>query len=525
MTVTGRPRVRGISRFAIAYLLLAPLYVAPLVATRFLPAFDLPHHVALADALAKAGPGSPYARLYVIDLALAPFDTHFALLVLLSKAMSLRVAAKVLVGMQVLLLPLACARLLAARRRSTVPALLTFPLGFGMPVHYGLLAFVVALPILVWALAEAADERAWIDRPCRQAVVLGAALLALFFAHLEAYLIGVVTAIVAVALHSGAAPRRALGLGAALPSLGALFVYGLHERATGPSLAGAFAEAAMAQMRAEGVLGRLVLRTGALPIHLLRGFNDGLDVVASCVFFAAVPVLCVMAGRVRDGGDADDRPRAAAGIALALAALAAYYLLPHHVHPHAHSIYPRFAVLVAVIALLAIPARLTLARSAILNGLTTALAFITACYAGILWYEYRQFGRELTDFEEVLRDVPPGHSAAGLVFDASSRVMNVEGIVSGFPAYYVTERPAATSATWLYYCGQPHLPCRLRDPDAPPALPHFMQPEALDPGRALTAVDLFLVRDGPAADEIFGAQSDRVRLIARHGRWRAFRRR
>jgi hypothetical protein len=525
VTLTSPPPARGLSRFAIAYLLLAPLYVAPLVATRFLPALDLPHHLALADAIAKAGPDSPYARLYAVDLAALPFAAHFALLVLLSTVMPLGAAAKVLVGAQVLALPLAGARLLAVRGRSPIPALLTFPIGYGMHVHYGLLAFVVALPVLVWTLAEAAHEAEWTHRPHRQALVLAAALLALFFAHLEAYLVGAVTAVLVVALHPGPSWRRALGLAAALPSLAALSVYGARTLAGGPSLAGSLAEATLAELRGEGLLGTVVLRTRALPVHLLRGFRDGQDVAASAVFFAAVVTLSLAARRIRDDGRGADRPRWAADAALVLAALAAYYLLPHHVHPYAHSVYPRFAVLVAIVALLAVPARLAFAGAAVLRGLTAALALATACYAGVLWREYRAFGREMSDFERVLQQVEPGHFAGGLVFDAESRVMRVEAILSGVPAYYVTERRAATSATYLHYCGEPHLPCRPAHPEAPPALPHFTQPEALDPQRALEVVDLFFVRGGPSAEEIFGAESARVRLIASSGRWRALQRR
>jgi hypothetical protein len=207
---------------------------------------------------------------------------------------------------------------------------------------------------------------------------------------------------------------------------------------------------------------------------------------------------------------------------LGLVSLGAYLLLPHHVPPHGHSIYPRFALVLAVTALLAIPTRLTRARPRVLDLLAAALVLAGVLQARVLHREYAAFGRELADFETLLQAIPPGHAAGGLVYDPESRVLNVDGILSGVPAYYVTERPGPATSTYLYYCQQPHLPCRLREPGAPPALPHFTRPEAFDAQRALRDVDLVLVRGGPAAEVIFGSESPRVRLAAQAGSWRAF---
>jgi hypothetical protein len=62
----------------------------------------------------------------------------------------------------------------------------------------------------------------------------------------------------------------------------------------------------------------------------------------------------------------------------------------------------------------------------------------------------------------------------------------------------------------------------MRDPSRAPPLPFFSYPDRLDPRLALEHIDLFLVRGGPPAERIFGAESERVRLLAEHGTWRAF---
>jgi hypothetical protein len=513
-------------RFVRAYVALSPLFLAPLLVTRFLPAFDLPHHLAIADALTKASGDSPYARLFTARLELAPFDLHFVILIALSRFMSLTVAIKVLVGAQVLALPLVTARLLAARRRSTVPALLAFPLGYAMPLHYGFIAFVVAVPILIWVFAECVDEAAWAERPTRQAIMVAVLLLACFFAHLEAWAFAVVVAVLCVALQPLSRAQKLLGVAAALPSIVPCVLYFARiskeaRFASAPSPLKLLVAERARELREHGVFHDLSGRVRELPIHLLRGFNDNSDLYLAYGFFALVALLAL----VGHGRAPLTRPRVGAGSVLGVAAVVGYFGLPHHALPHAYSVYPRFAVVLAIVLLLAIPERLALASPRVAGGCTLLVTGALTLHALVLIREYAAFGRELADFEQVVDAVPAGHSAGGLVFDPESRVMNIGGIFTGVPAYYATERRSAQSATYLYYCAWPQLPCRMRDRARPPPLPFFSYPERLDPRLALEEVDVFLVRGGPPVERIFGAETPRVRLLVEHGAWRAFLRR
>lgn len=508
--------------FALCYFALCPLYLAPLLATRFLPAFDLPHHLAIADALAKAGdPASPYARLFSVGLEVAPFDTHFAALVAASAWMPLTVAVKLLVGLQVLALPLVSARLLRACERSPLPALLTFPLGYSMPLHYGLVAFVLAVPLLIWVFAEAVDRAAWSARPRRQAALLAGLLCLLFFTHLEAWAVGVLGATVAVALGPVRGAARGLGVAAVLPSLAPFALY-FARIAKEPSFASAPAPARvliaerLRELGEHGVLRDLYDRARGVPVHLLRGFHDGSDVIASFSYLALVALLALLAWR------GFERPRPSPAAWLGVTAAFAYFGLPHHALPHAYSVYPRFAVVLAVVLLVLIPKRLARLAPRAENLVALALACASALYGLNLTRQYAAFGRELADFERVLDAVPAGRASGGLVFDAESKVVNVGGLFTGAPAYYATERRSPRSSTYLYYCAWPQLPCRMRQPERPPPLPFFSYPAQLDPRRALAEIDLFLVRGGPAAERIFGSETPRVRLIAEHGSWRAF---
>jgi hypothetical protein len=510
---------------------LAALYLAPLFVTRFLPAFDLPHHLAIVDALSKAGdPASPYARHFEVGLEFAPFALHIVVLRALAVVLPLAVAAKTLVGFVVLALPLATARLLRLSGRDTTPALLAFPLVYSLPLHYGLIAFVAALPFLVWMLAEASHESGWRERPVAQAVILGALALVTFFAHLEAWAVGVAGAAVAVLFAAAPWRARVCGLAALAPSLLACVFY-LTTRASGASDVGgaslvrALLDARARELAERGLLADLAGRVRVAPLSVLRGFNDGSDVLAAQVFFGLI-VAGILFGAARWWRRRPlARPRLAPSAGLVLAAAGAYFGLPHHAPPDAFSVYPRFAVVLALLLLVTIPAYPFRISGRSRNAALTLVTVLATIHGLNVVRQYAAFGHELDDFARVLDQSPAGLASGGLVFDAESRVMNVGGIFTGVPAYYVTERAAPRSSTWLYYCAWPQLPCQVRHPEKAAPLPFFSYPAEFNASRALKDLDLLFVRGGPPAAALFGADAPRVRLLATDGAWRAFVRR
>lgn len=511
------------------YVALAAVYLAPLAATPYLPAFDLPHHLAIVDALAKMNRAdSPYARDFVVGWKLAPFAVHYALLRALSSLVPVPVAAKMLVGAVVLTLPLATARLLDVCDVDRVFALGAFPLAYSMPLHYGLIGFVVALPPLVWMMAAACDEEAWRARPFRAGVSLAALSLLTFMSHLEAWAMGGAAAVLALLIGRIPWRGRALGVAALIPATFgcALFLLrtaGDSRFSSEPSFARGVIVERLRELSEHGVATDVWSRVRGLPIHLLRGFNDGSDLVAARIFFAAVGVFVAarlvlwMAGRTTGPG----RPRPVAG-AIA-AALLAYLGLPHHL-PHAASIYPRFAVILALLLLAASRIQLPSLPRLAAGAITTLVVLGVASYGVLLIRHYSAFGRELQDFRDVATVSPAGLASGGLVFDPESSVMNIGGIFSGIPVYYVFERPALRSSTWLYYCADPQVPCRARDPGRVPPLPFFSYPWLFDARRGLEDLELMFVRGGPPAQKIFGPEVRRVRLIAERGQWRVFAR-
>jgi hypothetical protein len=218
-------------------------------------------------------------------------------------------------------------------------------------------------------------------------------------------------------------------------------------------------------------------------------------------------------------------PRLAPADGLVVVGAAAYFGLPHHAPPDAFSVYPRFAVVLALLLLVTIPTHLWSWSERTRNAVAALVTLLVLAHGVNLIRHYAAFGRELADFEHVLDASPSGLASGGLVFDAESRVMNIGGIFTSVPAYYVTERAAPRSSTWLYYCAWPQLPCHRRNPDHAPPLPFFSNPSEFDGSRALEDLELLFVRGGPPAEQIFGRELPRVRLLVQRGSWRAFVRR
>jgi hypothetical protein len=345
----------------------------------------------------------------------------------------------------------------------------------------------------------------------------------MFYTHLEAWGVGAVAAAAALMLVSAPIRARVLGVAALAPAAAACALYVVRtandpQYGSRPSFVRALVTARANELAARGVLADLVDRVRLVPVHMLRGFTDRSDVVAASVLLAIVGagVLVRLASAdLRWRGFR--RPTPAAGL-LAVAAVA-YFGLPHHAPPDAHSVYPRFAVLLGVLLIPLLPAHMS---GRLKHVGVPLVGSLLAIHGLMLVQHYAAFGRELVDFERVVEASPSGAASAGLVYDKQSAVMNVEGIFTGVPAYYVVERPSPTSSTWLYYCDVPQLPCRRRNPGIPPPVPHFTYPEQFDPSRALADLNLIFVRGGPPAEQIFGAEIRHVRLIAESGRWRAF---
>ena len=290
--------------FGVCFLILLPLYWAPLFVTQILPGLDLPFHLALADMLGKrSSPASPYAAFYQGSLRLAPYAAHYLMLVALGKVMNLLLAHKLIVALYIAAMPLSTASLLVACGRSRIPALLAFPLAYNLTLHYGFISFALSLPVLMLLLAQTVKHLHSEPGQLRWSWLWAAAAgLFLFLCHLQNFLYGV-GAVLAFALLA-ALPwrRRLLGASTLLPALAALAYWqfiGSVSGASGPAKTTfAYAWGLVKRHRLKDLnrgtfLHDFGLRLWALPGHAMRAFVDQVEVKACRALLLVIAVYLV----------------------------------------------------------------------------------------------------------------------------------------------------------------------------------------------------------------------------------------
>ncbi len=518
-----------------------PFFLAPLFATRLLPGLDLPFHIAIADMLTKVGhPGSPYAPYYEGGLRIAPYAAHFAALVLLGKVMNLLTAHKLIIVLYVAGLPIAMASLLAACRRSRIPALLAFPLAYNLTLHYGFITFALSLPVLLWLLAEtvklvhADHRRVFVARWLLTAAV--ASLL--FLCHLQNFLYGVCAVLAFALLADAPFRRRILTVVSLLPAFAGLLYWNLASPPVHgePRLTVALAWSylkrhRLADLGHRSVLADLWNRLLILPAHAMRAFTDEINIsacIALCLIMVAYFVIGFLAWPADDAAIEARRLRRRrmrlASLICFLGALVAYLALPHHLQElELMTFYPRFSVLVLLTFLLLIPVGLLQLRGLLALALPVPALVLGGLYGVQLFRHYRAYGAEVAGFVTVAEKTPPGGKAMGLVFDRKSKVMQIESALIGLPDFYPALRPALGSMAPPHYCGLRHMPCR------PKVGPGFVTspwlPASFSPARMLPVFDYFFVRKQPPGFDLFRGYHGMVSLLAQSGEWRVYAKR
>jgi len=522
--------------FGVCFLVLLPLFLAPLFVTEILPGLDLPFHLALADMLGKRGsPTSPYAAFYDGGLRFAPYAAHYLMLVALGKVMNLLAAHKLIVALYVAAMPLSTASLLAACRRSRIPALLAFPLAYNLTLHYGFISFALSLPALMFLLAQVVKHLASQPGRVRRSWLWAAAAgVFLFLCHLQNFLFGVAAVLAFALLVSVPWRRRLLGASTLVPALAALAYRQFAASAAGgpakPTLA--FTWALVKRHRLGDLGGRTFLRDflerlSVIPVHAMRAFADQADVRACNQLLWAI-VLYFIAGLVawvvlRKVTPSRPRLRVWPAILVVFAgALAAYLLLPHHLNELSlTTFFPRFAVLIPLMAIALVPAGLAKVRGWLRLVIPLPAVIMCALYGYQLITHYRAFGKETADFVEVLHKTPPGGKAVGMVFSRASRVMRVESIFLGLVDYYPATRSAPGSMAPLPYCGMHDIPCTAKPAGA--ILPNPWQPMDVSVGKTPPVFDYFFVRSPPPNVNPFGPYLGSVEVLARSGTWTVYR--
>jgi len=147
---------------AIAAGLCALVTLIPLFVTSFLPLVDMGSNIGAAGLLRETtfGHGIVAAR-YRVNWVPMPYWSGWAFMSLVSTVVGPFVAAKAIVAIGVLLLPLSVMRMLDALGRSPRLGLWAFLLAWDTNIYWGWVTFQIGLPAVIWLLARMIETKSW----------------------------------------------------------------------------------------------------------------------------------------------------------------------------------------------------------------------------------------------------------------------------------------------------------------------------------------------------------------------------
>ncbi|HLF55895.1 MAG TPA: hypothetical protein VI942_03520 [Thermoanaerobaculia bacterium] len=516
--IAGGSRAAWLRRAVVGALLLDG--AAPFWSGRFLPFLDLPQHLALARILGDPSDAvAGFEQFFRIDHGPTPYWGYLAPMWALTRILPLELANRILLSLWAIALPVSVARALRAFGRDWRWAAFSLPLIWNSHLFYGFTAMLVSMPIFFWTLALSAEAFAGGAGRARSRVALAVLAIVVFCAHVQTYLLLVVSIVALAVIAAGGA--RAIGgrLVPLLPSIAllALFVYSQLASGTPP----------ISPLHAEhspryGQVGSPEAWSyeppsetlSRMPARLWGGYSDGSDDWLGMAWL----LLLVVALLVSRGSAAARLPtgspwRESAGEVACLVAFAAYLFLPEEFagQPWFNQKYLVFAALLAPSFLVA-PA--TGGRRWLLAA-AAALGFVAHVNAA---WKIALFQREAAGFEAVLETAEPGRRLLGLVFDRGELGAFRLGPFLHFPAYYVARQGGDAGLT---FAGRPAIPIRYRA-GAQARHPSEWRPWEFDWRTMSGAYDYFLLRG-----RTFGGATEierRGRLVAAAGAWRLYAR-
>ena len=160
------------------------LAVVPLWLGEYLPLVDLPGHLAIITALKEFLAGNAaFTSEFAVEWY-APYLTGLGLVYALSLILPITVAAKIVVSLSIILIPIATGALLREIGADERWKWLVIPGTYSVAFYWGFLSYLVAIPIGIWLLVQTIR----FDRAPSLRGGLGIAAIALlaFFSHLVA---------------------------------------------------------------------------------------------------------------------------------------------------------------------------------------------------------------------------------------------------------------------------------------------------------------------------------------------------
>ena len=482
---------------------------APLLAFRHAPLQDLPQHLAAVRVLGD---------FHVPELRFSetferrPFQTQYvgfyALVLAFKLLLPLDAAMRVVLCLVLASIPIAALSVLRALGGSRWLALLTLPLLWNVYLVLGFLNFLAAIPFMLWGIAIAVRMTRTPTPRWRDAAAFTAVSLAAFLMHVVPFgLLMLTSTLVAM---QGSIRSVALRWAAQVPTTVLTLVW-LARSAAGASTTASVADSAAPTWPLSARLREL--SSWMLDTTPTEGGERALVALA-----LALGVLWLVPGGAQRDEEAAGNPvteRARVRVAaMALVAAAFYFVLPLS-HEWVWPIAPRFALLAAVLAIVATPrsSRAALVAALVLTSVSTWHSQSTA------WRAAAAFQAEVGPFDDVASAVPEGSRVAALIFEPHAQAVRF----APFIHYGAKLQAMRGGAVMFTFADFPQSPFVFRDDDRPPRVPPRWEwtPGNVDPATDLGWYDYVVTRGGPGR---IARQPEAFALVDEAGTWRLWRR-
>jgi len=428
-----------------AYLAIAFMATAPAWIVRYPPIQDLPFHLAAIRVIHDIGDAKYGFDDFVLTLGRTQYVFYYLAGSLLSYLLGVVGANVVLVCGYLGGTVLAMRELLLAFDKDERLCLFTIPLVYNVMFMYGLLPFLLGIPIMLWALALAVR---YVQHPTRdRGILLGALALALFYSHIFPYgIFGIGFA----AFFPWRHPKKWLMAGLpTVPSLLAMTYWTLFTDA------GKLTRGALTDSKHDPVapLNQAIPAAYNWFLDIFRDNSDESSLVAA--FIAAI--LCI--GLAQGDGDRT-RPIARAYVTVPLLCVFLYFTTSEG-HGYIWLIAQRFPVMFAIAAvpLLRMPAG---ARgwAAAAGVLAVGIASTVNVCKHFIDFQREEVG----DIDGALDAMEPKKRVAALIYDRGSQITNLQPFLH-FGSYYQVKKGGVVMFT---YAGYLHWPFDFKPGHYPP---------------------------------------------------------
>jgi hypothetical protein len=424
-----------IKRSTLLWLAVAVIASAPAWIVRYPPIQDLPFHLAAIRVIHDfTDPNFAFDTDFVLRLGSTQYVFYYLLASALAYVLGIVKANILLMSVYLGGTPLAIRELLRALGKDERLALFSVPLLINVMFMFGLLPFVLGIPILFYGLATAVR---YFEHPTpKRGVLLGFLASALFYSHVFPFaLFGIGFAL----MFPWTQPRR--WLAAAAPVVPALLLVGRWALFTS---AGQLTASVM-----QGGPSHVAPLNAAIPAASQWLVDVWSDTSDELYFIMTVCAAILVTGLAQ--GDRDfSKPASRAYTLLPLACIYFYFTMPDG-HGYIWLIFQRFPILclMASVPLLRMPSGMRGWLGTALAGSLALGSTINTC-KHFITFQLEEVG----DIDGALEAMAPRKHVAALIYDKGSKVTNWAPFLH-FGSYYQLEKGGVIQFT---YAGYAHWP-------------------------------------------------------------------